>query len=87
MGCAPESAFPLPLGCRCSIATQSDRDCQGGQSERQQPSPTAHCPHWYGAYCEAAKFSNGRDLRLNQRRIQPPASAIIAQLFRGLPVQ
>jgi hypothetical protein len=77
----------LPLGRRCSVATQSNRDCQRSQSERQQPASTAHCPHWYGAFFEAAKLSNGRDLRLNQRRIQAPAGAIIAHLLRGLPVQ
>lgn len=84
---ASESAFPLPLGRRCSIATQSDRDCQGGQSERQQPTSTTHCSRRHCSHCEAVKFSNGREPRLNQRRIQPPAGAIIAQLLLGLPVQ
>ena len=77
----------LPLGRGCSVATQSNRDCQRSQSERQQPTSTAHCRRRNGTHCEPAKFSKGRNLRLNQRRIQPPAGAVIAHLLRGLSVQ
>jgi hypothetical protein len=77
----------LPLGRRCSVAAKSNGDCQCGQSERQQPTSTAHCRYRHSTRGEAAKFSNRRDLRLNQRRIQAPAGAIIAHLLRGLPVQ
>ena len=77
----------LPFGRRCSVAAKSNGDCQCGQSERQQPTSTAHCSRRHCAHCEAAKFSKERNLCLDQRRIQPPAGAIIAHLLRSLPVQ
>jgi hypothetical protein len=77
----------LHLGRRCSVATQSNRDCQGSQSERQQPTSTAHIRRRNGTHCEESKFSKAPDLRLSQRRLQPPAGAIVAHLLRGLPVQ